>query len=695
MSCPLSYPDKFHAAARFWQLQPPGTKTFSQENQLLLYALNQQATHGPNTTSRPWGWNTVEATKWQGWKELGKMSTMEAMRLFVKSLDEEQADWWPLLQAAEAKVAAGGAAAAEAAATTRSVPERSVLGLWTQLEMPAADKKPAPRYEAAAAVLGNAVYVLGGNYGGRYLADVWALDLTSGTWSAVPLARPAEEGGSSSGGGAPDASSNSGSAFPPTAGHSVTAWNGKLYVLGGHTKAKGAAAMALRVVDPVARTVTEPAASGTVPPARGGHTATLIGDKVWVFGGEDGSRRALADVFVLDLASLTWSSPEVSGKAPPPRSASCATVYQERYLVAFGGGSVATCYSDVHVLDTETLTWSQPAQAGAKVSPRAGHSGAVLGDIWYIVGGGNNVKGCADLLAVDLAALPTSNTLTWHVVTSVAIRDPLSSEGISLVMLPEPRVLVAFGGYNGKYQNAVSLFRAPMGSAALLAGPLASAASAVEERKAAQAAAAPAAATEQPAAPAKPPKANGAAPVAAGNKAPAAPVVVPPAAAAAAPAAGGGKASGALSAAPSAEVGAAATSAALVSELRQQVAELKGQLEGARREAESAIRESAAAKEGAAHELALLRKQLATAQGSLAEANKALEETRAALGSEQAKVLKLEAQSAELQAKLGSMAELERELDKYRRAAREAAEKEAAAKKSSGLWGYIAGSGSS
>ena len=53
------------------------------------------------------------------------------------------------------------------------------------------------------------------------------------------------------------------------------------------------------------------------------------------------------------------------------------------------------------------------------MSPRAGHSGAVLGDIWYIVGGGNNVKGCADLLAADLAALPTSNTLTWHVVTSV------------------------------------------------------------------------------------------------------------------------------------------------------------------------------------------------------------------------------------------------------------------------------------
>lgn len=196
----------------------------------------------------------------------------------------------------------------------------------------------------------------------------------------------------------------------------------------------------------------------------------------------------------------------------------------------------------------------------------------------------------------------------------VAIRDPLSSEGISLVMVQQPRVLVAFGGYNGKYQNAVSLFRAPMGSAALLAGPLASAANAVEERKAAQVASAPAVAADQGVvAAAAPPNANGAAPAAAGGKAPAAPAPAQPAAAA-----GGGK----VSAAPSADLSAAASSVALVSELRQQAAELKAQLEGARREAESAIRESAAAKEGAAHELALLRKQLATAQGSLAEANK-------------------------------------------------------------------------
>ncbi|GLC41365.1 hypothetical protein PLESTB_001019800 [Pleodorina starrii] len=669
--CPLSYPDKFHAAAKFWKLQPHGAKTLSQENQLLLYALNQQATVGPNTTARPWGWNVVESTKWQGWKELGKMTAIEAMRLFVRTLDDEQPDWWTLLERIEAKVESEGPVSEEAAAPgapTRTVAQRALLGLWTQLEAAGeGGKKPLPRYESAAAVLDGSIYVLGGNYGGRYLSDVWALDLTTGAWSPLQLQHAAAAEGAA----ATDAvAAAAAPAFPPTAGHTVTAWKGKLFVLGGHTKAKGGTAMALRVVDPAALTFEEPEVSGQAPSARGGHTATLVGNKVWVTGGEDSGRRALADVHVLDLETMSWSTPEVSGKAPLGRSASCATALHDRYIVIFGGGSVATCFSDLFLLDTQELIWTQLTQAGAKVTPRAGHSGAVLGDIWYIVGGGNNVKGCTDLLAADLSGLPATGTVTWHVVTSVALRDPLSSEGISLVALPGERVLVAFGGYNGKYQNAVSLFRAPEGSAALLAGTLAAAAVAVEEAKGKLANGNAAAAAE----PAAEPAAD--VPPAAGKKAAEPAAAALPAKAAAPPP---------LPVDPAAE-------------LRQQVSELKAQLEGARHEAETAIRESAAAKESAGHELALLRKQLTAAQASLAEANKALEDTRGSLGAEQSKVLKLEAQVAELQAKLGQLGELERELEKYRRAAREAAEKEAAAaakKGGGGFWGYIAGSGGS
>jgi len=34
-----------------------------------------------------------------------------------------------------------------------------------------------------------------------------------------------------------------------------------------------------------------------------------------------------------------------------------------------------------------------PCHALLQVSPRAGHSGALVGSTWYILGGGNNVNG--------------------------------------------------------------------------------------------------------------------------------------------------------------------------------------------------------------------------------------------------------------------------------------------------------------
>lgn len=40
---------------------------------------------------------------------------------------------------------------------------------------------------------------------------------------------------------------------------------------------------------------------------------------------------------------------------PSPRSDHTAAVHVERYLLIFGGGSHATCYNDLHVLDLQTV----------------------------------------------------------------------------------------------------------------------------------------------------------------------------------------------------------------------------------------------------------------------------------------------------------------------------------------------------
>ena len=39
------------------------------------------------------------------------------------------------------------------------------------------------------------------------------------------------------------------------------------------------------------------------------------------------------------------------------------------------------------------------------------------------------------MLALDMTGLP-SGSVTWHSVASIPIRDPLSSEGVSLGLLP-------------------------------------------------------------------------------------------------------------------------------------------------------------------------------------------------------------------------------------------------------------------
>ena len=38
-----------------------------------------------------------------------------------------------------------------------------------------------------------------------------------------------------------------------------------------------------------------------------------MGNKVYLFGGEDAARRPQGDLFVLDLADMEWQSPEVTG----------------------------------------------------------------------------------------------------------------------------------------------------------------------------------------------------------------------------------------------------------------------------------------------------------------------------------------------------------------------------------------------
>lgn len=659
--CPLPYPDRFNAATTYVARVPE--TTFNNEARLLFYALHKQAAAGPCKEGKPWSWNVVESAKWQSWSQLGDMSSMDAMRLYVKTLDEEQPEWWTRLPSEPAPGSPDAAAAAGGPGDAGvSISHVFQEGTWVVIQQDDA-KKPLPRYEQGAALMGPNLYIMGGHYSGRYLADIWMYNLNKLAWTA-PSPADAEAAQPSGQEGSPLLSV---SGPPAAAGWSVTPLqDNKLLVMGGHTKAgklkkhEKLPPLPVWVVDLDTMTWTSLATTGDVPTARGGHTACpLPDDKIVIYGGEDGHRRPLAEAHVLDLQEFTWRRIEVTSKqAPVARSGHAATLVNN-LLVIFGGGSVANCFNDLWVLDLSSGAWSKPDVAGSSPTPRAGHGGVLVGDLWYILGGGNNVKGCTEMLVADLSEL-AANRVSWNKVCNVPAGSPLSSEGISLLHSPEYNMLVAFGGYNGKYHNAVSVYKLPNSV------PQASSQQqAVEHQQAAQQPQQqpaqqeprqqppqrPQQQQEQPSAGQDAAAANGGAALANGNQL-------------------------------------MGHEQRLLKDLALSREQLKRDLAASKQELELVAGAADAAKEEAAAQINLLSQQLAAAQQRLGEAEKVAEEARSALSAEQAKTLKLETQVAELTEKLNSVQDLEKELAKYRKQEAEDTKKKAS---SGSLWSYMAG----
>ena len=200
MASRIPFPNRFYAAVGF-AANPLGARAVTDETRLLLYALYQQATAGPCRAPKPWGWNAIESAKWSSWTQLGDVAALDAMRMYVSTMEEENPDWFSLLTdggdparvaealeaAAEAVAAAGAESdlaasrerereAAERLRRAEAVAARShpavdridaEEGTWTVLtKQIGGAQKPRGRYAHAMAAVGDDVFVIGGNAGG-------------------------------------------------------------------------------------------------------------------------------------------------------------------------------------------------------------------------------------------------------------------------------------------------------------------------------------------------------------------------------------------------------------------------------------------------------------------------------------------------------------------------------------------------
>ncbi|XP_052735013.1 acyl-CoA-binding domain-containing protein 4 [Vigna angularis] len=469
----LQYPERFYAAASYvgfdGSASPTKTLTskFAKSTSLLLYSLYQQASVGPCNVPEPSTWKIVEHSKWASWNQLGTMSSTEAMRLFVKILEEEDPGWYsrasnsvaePVIDVqmnhnskVEPVIENGNSYPETKTISTQNgievgtedkdivVEGFSSVGVYDQwIAPPVSGQSPKARYEHGAAVVQDKLYIYGGNHNGRYLNDLHVLDLRRWTWSKIET----------------KAGDESPTTSVPCAGHSLIPWGNKLLSVAGHAK-DPSESIQVKVLDLQTATWSTLKTFGKAPVSRGGQSVTLVGGTLVIFGGQDPKRTLLNDLHILDLETMTWDEIDAVGVPPSPRSDHTAAVHVERYLLIFGGGSHATCYNDLHVLDLQTMEWSHPTQLGEIPTPRAGHAGVTVGENWFIVGGGDNKSGVSETVVLNMS------TLAWSVVTLVQGRVPVASEGLSLVVSSYngEDVLISFGGYNGRYNNEVYVLK--------------------------------------------------------------------------------------------------------------------------------------------------------------------------------------------------------------------------------------------
>ncbi|XP_062220794.1 acyl-CoA-binding domain-containing protein 4 isoform X2 [Phragmites australis] len=319
---------------------------------------------------------------------------------------------------------------------------------WVLLGPAEGSPRPSARYKHAAEVVQDKLYVVGGSRNGRSLSDVQVFDFRTFMWSALNPTRDPNQLNHEN-----NASDRS---FPALAAHSLVKWKNNLVVVAGNMRSPSSLnKVSVWLIDVETNSWSALDTYGKVPIARGGQSLSLLGSRLIMFGGEDNKRRLLNDLHILDLETMMWEEVKTEKDGPAPRYDHSAAVYAKQYLLIFGGSSHSTCFNDLYLLDLQTLEWSQPDTQGAHITPRSGHAGTMIDENWYIVGGGDNASGSIDTIVLN------ASKFVWSVVTSVSARDPLACEGLTLcsTIVDGEKFLIAFGGYNGKYNNEIFILK--------------------------------------------------------------------------------------------------------------------------------------------------------------------------------------------------------------------------------------------
>ncbi|KAL8917370.1 MAG: hypothetical protein Q9208_007988 [Pyrenodesmia sp. 3 TL-2023] len=216
--------------------------------------------------------------------------------------------------------------------------------------------RPAGRYGHTLNILGSKIYVYGGQVEGYFFNDLWAFDL-----NALQNAHSKWEMliQNSLDGGPPE-----GSIPPARTNHTIVTWNEKLYLFGGTNGTQWF--NDVWAYDPRQVAWTQLDCIGYIPAPREGHSAALVNDVMYIFGGRTEDGTDLGDLAAFKITSRRWFTFQNMGPAPSPRSGHTMTAFGKQIVVAAGEPSSAPRNGEelsmVYVLDTAKIRYPNDQQ---------------------------------------------------------------------------------------------------------------------------------------------------------------------------------------------------------------------------------------------------------------------------------------------------------------------------------------------
>ncbi|XP_031820685.1 kelch domain-containing protein 3 isoform X3 [Sarcophilus harrisii] len=181
--------------------------------------------------------------------------------------------------------------------------------------------------------------------------------------------------------------------------------------------------------------------AGEVPYMRYGHSAVLIDDTVYLWGGRNDTEGACNVLYGFDINTHKWFTPKVSGTVPGARDGHSACVLGKNMYVFGGYEQLADCFSnDIHKLDTSSMTWTLISAKGTPARWRDFHSATMLGNRMYVFGG----------RADRFGPFHSNNEIYCNRIRIFDTRAEAWLECPPTPLLPEGRRSHSAFGYNGE-----------------------------------------------------------------------------------------------------------------------------------------------------------------------------------------------------------------------------------------------------